>query len=175
MFWFDDQRHFYDNSTRSNSTNGFYSINTNAGGAYFYLYGSPYPNHLCQNKTYCINVGENETLWFNISMKRINMPVKISKPSNALYISDEIVMPFLSPVIIGPITIKAKTTYFNSSESDRVEFYIDDVLKNIDNDYPYNWTWNIGGIIKRKHNIKVIAYNEKGDFSADEIDGWKFL
>jgi hypothetical protein len=175
MSWFDGQRHFYGNSTRSNPITGFYSIDTNMGGSYFFLYGSPYTHHLSQNKTFCINVDDNETLWFNFSLKRINMPVKISKPSNALYISDEIVIPFLSPVIIGPITIKVDTTYFNASESDRVEFYIDDVLKYTDNDRPYNWTWNIGGIIKRKHTIKVIAYNEKGDFNADEIDVWKFL
>jgi len=67
-----------------------------------------------------------------------------------------------APRIIGPQPIKVK-----AENTNKVEFYLDDELKYVDEDEPYEWILktNLG-----LHTIKILAYNEKGALSEDLMD-----
>lgn len=98
--------------------------------------------------------------------------LKIKRPLKYLYIFDREIMPtiFGDPIILGKITIKANAMD-NQSGMDKVEFYIDDVLKSNDTESPYQWTWN--GFAEGKHTIKAIAYDTKGKSASDDILVWR--
>ena len=98
-----------------------------------------------------------------LESKEGNISVRITKPENAVYIFDKAVLPANKPIIIGKITIKADAYAPHGIE--KVEFYIDDELKFVDNDKPYQWMWNEFSLGQRE--IKVIAYS-KGDKTSDE-------
>gem|GEM_PF-747605 len=68
-------------------------------------------------------------------------------------------------IIVGAITVKAYTN------GDRVEFYIDGVLKNTDTEKPYQWTWNETAF--GVHEIKAIAYGNEGN-ATDKRDVFIF-
>ena len=66
--------------------------------------------------------------------------------------------PMVIPIIIGKIKIKPHL--MNEKSINKVEFYIDDELRFVDEDTPFEWIWNekIVGI----HEIKILAYNNSG-------------
>lgn len=66
------------------------------------------------------------------------------------------------PVIIGKIKIKPHL--MNEKSINKVEFYIDNELRFVDEDTPFEWIWNekIVGI----HEIKILAYNNSGKIEA---------
>ncbi len=95
---------------------------------------------------------------------------EITKPRNGIYVMDRYIMNFDIPLIIGKITIEVI-----ASPSDRIKnvsFYIDDELKYIDNNSPYQWLWDKFAI--GKHKIKVIAYDNNGKSVSDEREIWIF-
>jgi hypothetical protein len=100
--------------------------------------------------------------------------LNIERPLKYLYIFDQEMMPtiFGNTIIMGKITIKADAMD-NQSGMKKVEFYIDDVLKNTDTYPPYEWLWN--ELIIGRHTIKVIAYDSKENFTTDDIMVRKFL
>jgi hypothetical protein len=51
----------------------------------------------------------------------------------------------------------------------QVEFYIDDVLRNIDTQEPYEWAWS-GENVFGQHDIKVVAYDNENNVASDEMD-----
>ena len=53
------------------------------------------------------------------------------------------------------------------AQIEKVEFYIDDELKNSDTEIPYQWRLN--EISLRKHKIKVIAYDQSGRTASDQL------
>ena len=55
----------------------------------------------------------------------------------------------------------------NQSGMNKVEFYIDNVLKSIDDEAPYKWLWNEYAV--GNHEIKVMAYDSKGNKVEDII------
>ena len=69
-------------------------------------------------------------------------------------------------VIIGKITIAVDA--FDEDGISKVEFYIDDVLRFTDHNEPYSWLWNEFAV--GWHEIKVIAYDNKGNKADDRID-----
>ncbi|HEC75927.1 MAG TPA: hypothetical protein ENI33_01550 [Thermoplasmatales archaeon] len=98
--------------------------------------------------------------------------VDITKPENGIYIKNKKVFPFFTTLIIGEIDIEADAT--SASGIERVEFYIDNEIKAVDNSYPYNYTWDEKILFRHKHVIKVIAYDYAGNKAEDEIRVWKF-
>lgn len=74
-------------------------------------------------------------------------------------------------ILIGPsqITVEA----IDDVGIQRVEFYIDDILKQIDYEEPYSWTWSIGIL---QHNLKAVAYDISGHQNSTEqpIFKWRF-
>jgi len=93
--------------------------------------------------------------------------LKIKRPSKHLYIFDKEVVPtiFGNTIVVGKVTIEIDV--HDESGIERVEFYIDDVLKFTDYDEPYSWLWNEFAI--GWHVIKVIAYDNSGNKAEDMI------
>ena len=73
---------------------------------------------------------------------------------------------FHSIIIIGEITVEVDA--YDEAGIDRVEFYIDGVLKNTDMDLPYEWLWD--ETIFGNHEVKVIAYDNKGNNAKDKME-----
>ncbi len=96
------------------------------------------------------------------------LSVKITKPTNALYIRDNSLFPLESPLIFGNIDIKAEA-YSASSTINRVVFYIDNVLMYTDYQKPFNWTWTNHSFFKIKHTLAVIAYDNNGNHARNQV------
>lgn len=69
-----------------------------------------------------------------------------------------IVNPAAGSVISDSIVIEAAAT--DGSGVNRVEFYIDNVLKSTDTATPYNYSWNVTSVTDGEHVIKVIAVDQ---------------
>jgi hypothetical protein len=69
--------------------------------------------------------------------------------------------------VSGTITIQ--TSVSTDCVMDRVEFYIDNILKNTDTSSPYTFTWNTSSVSDGKHSIKVKAYAKTNQTDEDEI------
>jgi hypothetical protein len=98
--------------------------------------------------------------------------MKVTKPEKALYISDKKIMSFFTPVSIGKITIET-TAASNGFDIEKVEFYVDDILRSIDNLEPYSWTWVTLAFFR--HALKVVAYDNRGHTSTRQLTLWKFF
>ncbi|HEC87030.1 MAG TPA: hypothetical protein ENI49_04090 [Thermoplasmatales archaeon] len=72
---------------------------------------------------------------------------------------------FGNTIILGKVTIEVDV--HDESGIERVEFYIDDVLKSTDYEESYSWLWNEFAI--GWHVIKVIAYDNSGNKAEDRI------
>jgi hypothetical protein len=113
--------------------------------------------------------GESITLLITIEPL---LQVTIDKPENGLYVANTKILPFFVPFLIGSCEIQASVQEINKSQVDRVEFYIDDELQEVDTTAPYSWVWNQRSF--GSYMIKVIAY--KNDKSATkELKAWKIL
>ena len=93
--------------------------------------------------------------------------VYFEKPKDKyLYIFDREIMPriFGNIIILGKIIIEVDA--YGEDGIDRIEFYIDDTLCFSDHDEPYSWTWD--ETIFGWHEIKVLAYDGKGNKVEDK-------
>jgi hypothetical protein len=73
-------------------------------------------------------------------------------------------------IIIGKTTIGVNATDDNKIE--KVEFYIDGILKNTKTEKPYEWTFRKIGIFRniiRQNSIQVIAYDDEGKTAQDNL------
>ena len=96
-------------------------------------------------------------------------PIDIEKPRKGyLYLFDQEITPtiFGKTIIIGGITVE--TNVLNESSIDRVEFYVGDELRYVDEETLYEWKWDEFAI--GRYEVKVIAYDEEGNKAEDEID-----
>lgn len=98
--------------------------------------------------------------------------VRITKPENAIYIRDSKILRFFAPFLIGKFTFEANATN-QEYGIDRVEFYLDDVLKENDTSDPYSWLWGEKAFFR--HTVKVVAYDNTGNNVSEEIYVWKFF
>jgi hypothetical protein len=99
--------------------------------------------------------------------------VSIERPKKGyLYIADREIIPtiFGNTIILGKITVEAKAS--DETGIDRVEFYVDGVLKSTDNEPSYEWRWD--ETIFFKHTLKVKAYNVDGNTATDEMEAMIF-
>ena len=72
-------------------------------------------------------------------------------------------------MIIGWINITVMATDTGNGIN-LVEFYIDDVLKETDTTYPYEWLMDEPMFFK--HTLKTVAYDNAGNTATDEIEFW---
>lgn len=102
-----------------------------------------------------------------------NPKVEITKPEKALYLNNRKVLPFFVTFVIGSIDIEV--TVIDSGIIDRVEFYIDNELKTIDDSEPYVWRWSECEQRKFIHKINVVAYDSTGKQTSEEISVIRLL
>jgi hypothetical protein len=72
---------------------------------------------------------------------------------------------------IGKITIGVSEL----ENLEKVEFYINGILRSSDTTPPYNFTWRMGNLLKHRHMIKIIVYGKDEKISEDEMRIWRFL
>lgn len=93
----------------------------------------------------------------------------ITKPkAKYLYISDNdgayiLFTPFGNALIFGPISVSV-----TGDELVKVEFYVDNELKNIDAEPPFQWIWNERGL--SKHTVRIVASTIFENTIIDEIN-----
>mgnify|MGYP001129420009 CR=1 FL=1 len=100
--------------------------------------------------------------------------VDIARPIGGIYILDReiIALPVDFAIILGKITLVAEV-FDELTCVDRVEFFVDNHRYVIDEEYPYEWTWdetNIG-----RHTLHIVAYDEVGNHDYDERILWTLL
>ena len=98
--------------------------------------------------------------------------MKIEKPENSIYFINKEILPFFSPLIFGKIDVDVYANNIDN-EIDRVEFFVDDELKEIDTSEPYSWTWDERVFFK--HTLKVVAYDTAGTNATRKLEVWKFF
>lgn len=170
--WQDGQRHFWETHTHSDDS-GFYAFSSFAGEVYLYYFSQTYCYyHTCRN-----DVDENKTLWVNFSLLKNTIKVDITKPLRALYIKNQRILPLSNTKIVGSIEVEVYVHYYwyDPTDVENVEFYVDGTLKSTDTTPPYTWTWKSEGLIKHRHTIKVITYDAEGNSASDEITVWKLF
>jgi hypothetical protein len=163
--WNDDNGSYLEYEVLTDS-DGFYSIDIPAGETYLFIYAQNY----IQKSTFRNDVADNEIFWKNISLEPDLLQIDILKPLQAFYIDNLRIFPNSNCFIIGSIEIEVYVHDFWYRERDditRIEFYIDNELKETVYSKPFKWF-----CIERltgKHHIKVIAYDKKGNLATDEI------
>jgi hypothetical protein len=103
----------------------------------------------------------------SFSNNSIYIGIKIVKPENGLYFSDKKILPFIKPIIIGPITIKCEV-FITEMIPIKVEFLIDNELKKTIYNEPYEWVWDETAFFS--HEIKVKAISDPYEENSDYID-----
>jgi len=111
------------------------------------------------------HINAKETKVFKIS-KMPFLSIEIIKPKEGwLYVFNKPIMQVGKTIVIGKIAIEASV--FSSVAIEKVEFYVNNELKFVDDTLPYQWLWNERVI--GKYEIKVIAYDMEGNEAEDEI------
>ncbi|RLF43993.1 MAG: hypothetical protein DRN17_05275, partial [Thermoplasmata archaeon] len=99
--------------------------------------------------------------------------IEFKKPSYGyLYIMGREILPLKHTIIIGKADIMVDASD-EISDIEKVEFYVDDELKETLTAEPYSWTWNETALFT--HTIKVIAYDSAGNKATIEQEIWIFL
>ncbi|MCD6171407.1 MAG: hypothetical protein J7J36_03195 [Thermoplasmata archaeon] len=148
------------NETMHCSNDGSYYFDTTYSdiGKYYY--------HIWANDTSGNSAISGEHS-FKIIREDNNPPfVHIKRPRGHLYIADREIIPTFKTIVIGRITVD---TYAFDYETgiEKVEFYVDNSLKEVKREPPYNWLWNENAI--GNHAIKVIAFDKAGNVNTDMI------
>ena len=94
-----------------------------------------------------------------------NPIVIIERPRKYLYVLDREIVPLRMPVILGDITVIAEAS--DEDGIQKVEFYVNDILKSTDYEEPYSWLWD--EFAMGEHELKIIAYDNKGNEAQDEV------
>lgn len=104
--------------------------------------------------------------------------IHLDKPENAFYISNKMIRKYLfrNALIIGNIKIQATATD-NETGINRVEFYINDYLRENDTTPPYEYIWRKDEIRFFRHHftIKVVAFDNARNCASEEVSVWKFF
>ena len=53
-----------------------------------------------------------------------------------------------------------------NGEANKVEFYVDDELKQTDAAPPYSWLWDEFAV--GRHTVRVVAHDKAGNIASDE-------
>ena len=98
--------------------------------------------------------------------------IHITRPGYGIYLLNIRVLPWITILVLGPITIKANVTP-NPLPIVRVEFTVDGYTKKTFTSPPYTWTWWVPAF--GEHYISVKAWDTAG--SNDEYISrvWKFF
>jgi len=114
--------------------------------------------------------GPTMKVYFSLSGEVHPPDIQITSPYEGSFYFNDIELwktPFGRTVIIGPITVEVETAL-----ATKVEFYMDNQLKEVDESYPYSWHFDEK--IFGKHTIKAVSYNALGNEANDEQEIWIF-
>lgn len=99
--------------------------------------------------------------------------ISLIEPRGHLYFGDReiISLPGDKTIVLGAITVKAQTA--SELGIEKVEFYVDNELKETLTEEPYQWLWDETAF--STHTIKVTAYDIiTGNTATDEQTVWIF-
>jgi len=120
------------------------------------------------------------SIWsFTTKPDTIPPSVQITSPSRGyLYINFgnifiKKIRIFLTTIVIGRTEVAATVTDSQTGVN-KVEFYIDDVLKATFTTEPYRWVWTEQGFLF-PYQLKVIATDNAGNQISSELKVWKVL
>ncbi|MFO7677488.1 MAG: Ig-like domain-containing protein [Thermoplasmatota archaeon] len=104
-------------------------------------------------------------------MVSLDAEIQIVKPNAGVYIFNMQIAPLPSQgrfnaIVIGMVDVELDIL---NPDIDKVEFYVDNQLKETLTEEPYNWTWNERMIVPPIHNLKVIGYEGDTEIGSDEI------
>jgi len=173
--------HFYQ---RTEKINGTIYITAAGAGAPLYTPGDAwFVNTSKKAYHYClVNVSSNTAVMHMTARYGNNgtqfdeyffsprLVVTIKKPQRALYVGNKKIVPLIFPVIVGKIDIEVEVIEYLSGVQ-RVEFFIDNELKETDSDSPYTWTWDEKDFFF--HTIKVTAFDNSGNSASDRLQIFK--
>ena len=124
---------------------------------------------LVTSATHQIHIGKRDTT---------PPTVRISKPEKGLYIGNKkiVSLPFQKPIIIGPISIEV-TAFDSESTIDRVEFFVNENFKHIDETYPYSFSWVLDSksLFNHQYTLRVDCYDTFENYAYDKVDVWRFF
>jgi len=142
---FQSHNHYYQ---RTNPIDGVTYIVTGGGGAPLYdpvdasfINISVKDYHYCvldvsESKIICYAKYINGTVFDEFIISPLN--ARIIKPRGAMYLFNRRLISLPFTIVIGAINIEVKT----SNNVNKVEFYIDNELVDVDYTPPYEWFWN---------------------------------
>ena len=101
----------------------------------------------------------------------IDSDVSIVKPKGYVYVFNIQIAPLpgqgrFSSIVIGAVNVEVDV---GNTSVDKVEFYVDNELKENDTEAPYEWKWDERMIVPPIHSLKVIGYYEYVEVGSDEI------
>ena len=123
-----------------------------------------------------VNISVNDTKEIIITeTDNISPVIELLEPENALYISNNKILPLSHIVAIGSITIQANVSDSGGSGLEKVEFYLDDTLMETytSSSNIYQWTWDTIAFFKHKLTIK--AYDHSDNIKTTNINIFKFI
>jgi hypothetical protein len=96
--------------------------------------------------------------------------VEITKPEKALYLFNMKIRGYLlkRAHIIGRINISVEASD-DESGIDYVEFIINGRTVHRDDKAPYSHLWKWGRILRHRHTLEVVAYDNAGNSARDQI------
>lgn len=177
--WKDEVGHFYSESTFTDQK-GYYTISAPAGAVQFHIMGNGYTNQ----QTSWFFIEQNSDHWLNSTLSP-EITLTFMKPQPGIYINNVSRFPILSkllsrffptskPLIIGPLEITVNIMK-STLGCNRVEFYIDTLYRGTDSNAPFTYYWNLTGVFKPTHEIRVIAYDNAGPCSIETITVRKIM
>jgi len=120
-----------------------------------------------------IDKGYNWDYFTNIFVDVAPPPVIMTKPeAKSFYIlNNRFFQTPTNTFIIGKITISITSN--NPTDVTKVEFYIDNKLRETLTAPPFEWIWS--DRLFGRYIIKTMAYDESGSVAKYELNVWKFL
>lgn len=85
------------------------------------------------------------------------------KFNSYIYIKNRPILPFIKPVILGPISVSIDTPNIS-----KAEFYVDGALKKTVSSAPFSWQWSESAFLNHKVEAKVID-NKGNNLSSGEM------
>ena len=108
----------------------------------------------------------NYDVWLMKIKKPLASPtVIITRPDRYIYVYDNEAIPFIIPIIVGKLTVKAEA--YSSEGVEKVEFYLNNIIQYTDVEEPYTWIWEKSPFGFYKIEVKV--YDESGKTASDSI------
>lgn len=88
--------------------------------------------------------------------------ISIDKPTNAIYLFDQELIPYVQPFIIGDITIEVSA--YDENEIAKVLFIMNDNIISKQRYQPYRWNFDTKGF--GRYTIRIVSYDNSGNIGT---------